>query len=301
MIDLNELFYFVKIVEAGGFAAAERKLCIPKSKLSRRTAKLEERLGVRLIHRSTRHFVLTEVGQTYFEHCKAMLIEADAAQEAIETLRAEPGGTIKFSCPTGLLHFHVSKMLADFMMKYPKIKVQLEATNRAVDVVAEGFDLAIRVRPAPFQDSDLALRILSDRGQCLVASPALVKQMGVPSSPNELVNWPTLSRSRPNEPAIWHLESTDGNQIQLQHQPKLVTTEMVALLAAAIAGVGVVQLPMLMVQPYLRNGQLVSVLPGWSPKREIIHLVFPGRRGLLPSVRAFIDYLVVSYDAFNEE
>lgn len=301
MIDLNELFYFVKIVEAGGFAAAERSLCIPKSKLSRRTAKLEQRLGVRLIHRSTRHFVLTEVGQTYYEHCKAMLVEADAAQEAVETLRAEPRGMIKFSCPTGLLHFHVSKMIADFMVKYPKIIIQLEATNRVVDVVAEGFDLAIRVRAAPLQDSDLALRILSDRGQCLVASPALVDRMGMPTSPQELVHWPTLSRSRFNEPAIWHLESPDGEQLQLEHQPKLTTTEMVALLSAALAGVGAVQLPVLMVQPYLRSGQLINLLSGWRPKREIIHLVFPGRRGVLPSVRTFIDYLAQCYSAFNEE
>jgi DNA-binding transcriptional LysR family regulator len=301
MIDLNELFYFVKIVEAGGFAAAERALCIPKSKLSRRTARLEERLGVRLIHRSTRHFVLTEVGQTYFEHCKAMLVEADAAQDAIDTLSSEPRGTIKFSCPTGLLHFHVSTMLADFMLKYPQIKIQLEATNRPVDVVAEGFDLAIRVRPAPLQDSDLALRILSDRGQCLVASPALVAQMGLPKTPADLAHWPSLSRSRPKERTIWTLESVDGTQVQVEHQPKLITTEMVALLSAALNGVGVVQLPVLMVQQYLRSGQLVSVIPGWAPQREIIHLVFPSRRGLLPSVRAFIDHLAESYSAFNEE
>lgn len=301
MIDLNELFYFVKIVEAGGFAAAERALCIPKSKLSRRTARLEERLGVRLIHRSTRHFVLTEVGQTYFEHCKAMLVEADAAQDAIETLSSEPRGTIKFSCPTGLLHFHVSKMLADFMLKYPQIKIQLEATNRRVDVVAEGFDLAIRVRPAPLQDSDLVLRILSDRGQCLVASPALVAQMGMPKTPADLALWPSLSRSRPNEHTVWTLESSDGSQVQVEHQPKLITTEMVALLSAALNGVGAVQLPVLMVQQYLRSGQLVSLVPDWTPQREIIHLVFPSRRGLLPSVRAFIDHLAESYSAFNEE
>lgn len=115
------------------------------------------------------------------------------------------------------------------------------------------------------------------------------------------MHWPTLSRSRFNEPAIWHLESPDGEQLQLEHQPKLTTTDMVALLSAALAGVGAVQLPVLMVQPYLRSGQLINLLSGWRPKREIIHLVFPSRRGVLPSVRTFIDYLAQCYSAFNEE
>lgn len=301
MQDLNDLYFFVKIVDAGGFAAAERLLNIPKSKLSRRTARLEERLGVRLIQRSTRHFSMTEVGQRYYLHCKAMLIEADAAQQAIDELRAEPCGTIRLSCPIGLLHFHISEMLAEFMLLHPQLNVQLDATNRRVDVLGEGIDLAIRVRPPPLEDSELALRVLSDRGQCLVASPGLVQKLGMPASPLELSKWPSLSRGAPHEQHRWFLTSPQGVDVEVHYQPRLITTDMVAVQTAALAGVGVAQLPILMVGRYIDSGLLIRLLPDWTVKREIIHLVFPTRRGLLPSVRALIDYLVQRYAILNED
>ncbi len=137
MQDLNDFAWFVRVVDHGGFAAAGRALDIPKSKLSRRIAQLEEQLGVRLIHRTTRQFTVTEVGQTFYQHCKAMLIEAEAAQEAIAVLQAEPRGSVRLTCPVTLLHVHVGPMLARFMMRYPGIQIQLEATNRRVDLVAE--------------------------------------------------------------------------------------------------------------------------------------------------------------------
>ncbi|KAF0784330.1 hypothetical protein L246_16385, partial [Salmonella enterica subsp. enterica serovar Worthington str. BCH-5715] len=120
------------------FAAAGRALDEPKSKLSRRIAQLEERLGVRLIQRTTRQFNVTEVGQTFYEHCKAMLVEAQAAQDAIAALQVEPRGIVKLTCPVTLLHVHIGPMLAKFMARYPDVSLQLEATNRRVDVVGEG-------------------------------------------------------------------------------------------------------------------------------------------------------------------
>jgi DNA-binding transcriptional LysR family regulator len=171
MQDLNDLAWFVQVVDHGGFAAAGRALDQPKSKLSRRIAQLEERLGVRLIQRTTRQFAVTEVGLTFYQHCKAMLIEAEAAEQAVETLRSEPRGSVKLTCPVTLLHAHIGPMLARFMVRYPGVNLQLEATNRRVDVVGEGVDVAIRVRPRPIEDSDLVMRVLADRGHRLVASP----------------------------------------------------------------------------------------------------------------------------------
>ncbi|WP_333795602.1 LysR family transcriptional regulator [Rheinheimera sp.] len=301
MPDLNDLYLFAKVAQAGGFAAASRQLQLPKSTLSRRIARLEQQLAVRLIQRSTRHFVLTELGQIYLEHCKAMLVEAEAAQQAIDRLTHEPKGIIRLSCPVGLLHFHLGQMLADFMLLYPGVQIHLEATNRRVDVLAEGFDLAVRVRPAPLEDSDLVLRILSDRGQCLVASPSLVQQQGLPQQPEQLASWPALSRTRVNEPQQWCLHHADGQIKKVDYQPRLITTDMATLLSAALAGVGVVQLPQLMVGPYLASGQLSQLLPDWTPRREMIHLVFPSRRGLLPSVRSLIDYLVQRYEKMHED
>ncbi|SDU15455.1 LysR family transcriptional regulator [Halopseudomonas salegens] len=302
MQDLNDLYYFVKAVEFGGFAPAGRELGIPKSKLSRRIAMLEEKLGVRLIQRSTRHFQVTEIGERYFEHCSAMLIEAEAAQEAIDIVRVEPRGRIRVTCPVGLLHFHVGQMLADFMRQYPQVSIDLEATNRRVDVLAEGVDIALRVRPLPLDDSNLVLRVLSDRGQCLVASADLIRQMGgQPAEPEALQQWPSLSRASRQEHHLWRLQHKDGRKQDVPFEPRYCTTDMLTLKTAAIAGVGVVQLPLLMLPDELNSGALVRVLPEWEPRREVIHLVFPSRRGMLPAVRALIDYLAEQYDRIEED
>lgn len=299
--DLNDLYYFVQVVEHGGFAPAGRALGIAKSKLSRRVAQLEEGLNVRLIQRSTRSFVVTDVGQRYYEHCRAMLVEAQAAQEVIDSVQTEPRGAVRMSCPIGLLNFHVGDMLAQFMAQCPKVSVHLEATNRRVDVIGEGIDLALRVRPLPLEDSNLVLKTLSDRGQCLVASPELVARYGMPASPHELASWPTLYRGTPEEAATWTLENDTGKRVQVRHHPRYLTTDMLALKSAAMKGVGVVQLPVLMLTKELERGALVSVLPTWRPPREVIHIVFPSRRGMIPAVRALIDFIADQYAAIEED
>lgn len=300
MQDLNDLYFFVQSVEHGGFAPAGRALGIAKSKLSRRIALLEERLGVRLLQRSTRHFTVTEVGQRYYEHCRAMLVEANAAQQLIDEMTAEPAGVIRLTCPVGLLHFHVSAMLAEFMLIYPKVQIHLEATNRRADVIAEGLDLALRVRPLPLEDSELILKVLSDRGQCLVASPSLIEHYGLPKSPADLSHFPAMSRARPEETHSWQLCHADGSQANLVFAPRYITTDMLTLKTAALAGVGIVQLPQLMLATELADGRLIRLLPDWEPRREVIHLVYPSRRGQLPSVRALIDFFAEKYRTINE-
>jgi len=299
--DLNDLYYYVQAVDHGGFAPAGRALGMPKSKLSRRIAKLEERLGVRLIQRSTRHFAVTEAGQTYYMHCKAMLVEAEAAQEAVDTLKAEPRGVIRMTCPIPLVHANVGVMLADFMVRYPHVTVQMEATNRRVDLVSESVDVALRVRPAPLQNSDLVMRVLADRGQCLVTSPTLIQRYGFPAAPAALSNWPSLGLGTLQQNHSWVLHGPDRAQTTLHHTPRFVTTDMIALRNAALAGVGVVQLPIVMARDQLAAGSLVRLVPDWAPCREIIHAVFPSRRGLLPSVRALIDFLAERFDMLHED
>ncbi|MBD8511966.1 LysR family transcriptional regulator [Photobacterium sp. WH77] len=301
MHDLNDLYYFVQAVDHGGFTHAGKALGIPKSKLSRRIANLEDKLGVRLIQRTTRQFIMTEIGRAYYEHCKAMLVEAEAAQEVIETTRAEPRGVIRITCPVALLHQHIGLMLADFMAMYPQITIHLEATNRRVDVVKEAIDIAIRVRPPPIQDSELVMRILAVRGQCLVASPDLIRQLNPPVTPHDLTTLPSLGLSSQQKVFTWKLFSSDQSEITVQHTPRFITTDMIALRTAALAGVGIVQLPLLMVQKQLKQGLLVRVVPDWSPHQEIIHAIFPTRRGLLPSVRTLINYLAQRFNTIDEE
>lgn len=301
MPDLNDLYYYAQVVDHGGFAPAGRALGIPKSKLSRRIALLEERLGVRLLQRSTRHFSVTDIGQTYYEHCKAMLVEADAAEEAIALTHAEPCGTVRLSCPIALLQVHVGAMLADFLATYRQVTLLLEATNRRVDLIGEGIDLALRVRPPPLENSDLVLRVLADRSQCLVASPMLLARHGEPRFPADLAEWPSMAMSSPRENYQWTLFGPEDAQATLYHSPRLVTDDMIALRTAAIAGVGVTQLPTMMVRTELAAGTLIALLPDWQPRREIVHAVYPSRRGLLPTVRALIDDLVLRFKQLDED
>lgn len=299
--DLNDLYYFAQVVEHGGFAPAGRALGIPKSRLSRRIAALEERLGVRLILRSTRRFSVTDIGNRYYTHCRAMLTEAEAAEASVAMVHAEPRGVVRMSCPVALLATRVGDMLAGFLARHPGVVLHLEETNRRVDVLAEGIDLAIRVRPPPLEDSDLVMRTLSDRGQCLVASPALLDRLGRPQGPADLVRFPSLDLGQPQEEHRWILHGPDGARAEIRHRPRYVTRAMLALRAAAVAGVGIVQLPRMFVSEAFGRGVLQAVLPDWEPRREIIHVVFASRRGQLPAVRLLIDELVARFEELVED
>lgn len=301
MRDLNDLYYYAQVIEYGGFAPAGRALGIPKSRLSRRIAMLEDRLGTRLIQRSTRRFAITDIGQTYYAHCKAMLVEADAADEAIALTHAEPRGIVRVTCPVALLDARVGHMLADFMARHPHVELHLESTDRRVDVVGEGIDIAIRVRPPPLQDSDLVMRVLADRGQCLVAHPDLIERIGTPQTPAELNRLPSLDLGSARADHVWYLLGPDGARASIRHQPRLVTRSMLTLRFAAIAGVGIVQLPRMMVRDAFLRGELIHVLPNWAPRREIIHAVFASRRGLLPAVRTLLDFLVEEFARLRED
>jgi len=301
MRDLNDLYYFAHVVEHGGFAPAGRALGEPKSKLSRRVAGLEERLGVRLLQRSTRRVRLTEIGRVYYQHCRAMLIEAEAADEAIDSVRSEPCGTVRVSCPVALLETRVMAMIAAFMARHPRVTVHLDATNRRVDVIEEGVDIAIRVRPPPLEDSDLVLRTFTDRGQCLVGSPGLLAASGRPRVPADLAALPSLALGLPQYEHAWHLLGPDGAEARIQHRPRLVTRSMAALRIAASNGIGIVQLPTMMMTEELHDGRLVRVLPDWAPPREVVHAVFPSRRGLLPAVRMLIDFLAERFGDLDED
>lgn len=289
MLDLNDLYYFVQVVDRGGFAAAGRALGLPKSRLSRRILQLEERLGVRLLNRSSRRFSVTEIGREFYDRCAAMLVEAEAAEQVIAETRAEPRGVIRLSCPVALVASQFGALIARFMVENPAVEVHLESTNRRVDVIAEGLDVAIRVRFPPLEPTDLVMRRLDESTQCLVASPTLVSASL--KSPADLQGLPSLDLGPPRRDQQWKLERVDGQTAVVPHHPRLATDDMAALHQAAIAGVGIVQLPTMTVWQDIDAGRLIHVLPEWRPRAGIVHAVFPSRRGLLPSVRAFLDFL----------
>ena len=288
--DLNDLYYFVKVVDHGGFTAAGKALNMPKSRLSRRIAGLEEEYGVRLLQRSTRHFSVTETGREFYTHCMAVLIEAEAAKEVIQRNCGEPLGTVRISCPTALLACRIGNLMSQFMVDYPKVRVHLEATNRRVDVLSEGFDIGLRVRFPPLEDSGLVMRTLSRSPQRLVASREFMHTGTIAATPTDLIGLPSLDWGPPRDHS-WELEGPNGATAHVRHQPRYITDDMTALRQAALHGVGIVQLPCMVIDDDLRNGALVDVIPGWAPKGGVVHAVFPSRRGLLPAVRVLLDYL----------
>src|SRR3954468_23297171 len=169
-MDLNDLRYFALIVDNGGFTAAERITRITKSKLSRRIALLEEQIGVRLLQRSTRRLALTEAGKVFYDHCAAMIVEADAAREAVEQLRSEPSGTIRMTCPVSMAQFYVARIVAEYMREYPKVRVELDATDRVVNLLEERVDLALRARFGSITEPGLIARRLASGRLIMVAS-----------------------------------------------------------------------------------------------------------------------------------
>ncbi|WP_439370350.1 LysR substrate-binding domain-containing protein [Bradyrhizobium sp. PMVTL-01] len=297
MHDLNDLYLFAKVVEHGGFAPASRVLGMPKSTLSRRISLLEQRLGIRLLHRSTRRFSVTDIGQAYHRHCLAMVEEADAAQEMVERVQAEPQGLIRVSCPVMLSLTTVGPLVAQFATKYPRVRIDYEVTNRRVDVINERFDVALRARLPPLESSDLVMKILGESAQLLTGSPALLQRLGRPQAPADLTRFESLSFNLGAAEHLWQLTGPDGTTQAIAHKPRLTTDDMTTLRQAALGGAGIVQLPDYFLAQDIADGKLEVLLPAWSPPRAVIHAVFPSRRGLLPAVRTFIDFLAAEMAA----
>ena len=291
MQPLEGFYYFTQVIEHGGFARAARALSIPKSRVSRHVAALESRLNVRLVNRSTRRFVVTEVGQEVYRHARAMLAEADAALEAVEFARARPRGNVRAAVPVALAQWALAKILPQFMAKFPDVRLQLDVSNRRVDVISEGFDLALRVRTRPTGEDGLVLRTFQQADELLVASPAYLEHAGPLTGPAELARHQTLDYASEIERRSWELVGPRGETVRAEHIPRLVCHDFIVLRAAALAGLGVARLPESVVREDLPAGALVRVLPGWNTPQGIVHIVFPTRRGMLPAVRAFIDFL----------
>lgn len=288
MRDFNDLQFFAAVVAHRGFSAAARALALPKSRVSRRVALLEERLGVRLLDRSTRGLGLTQVGQQVFEHARAAVIEAEAAEEAALRMQTEPRGLVRMSCPLGL-QSAISGPLAEFLAAHPQLRIQCLATNRRVDLIHEGVDVAIRVRERLDTDADLQVKRIGVSRRILVASRGLLAKAGVPKSPADLANFPILHQDEQNS-VVWHLTAESGETSSVQVEPRLASGSFDILIAAARDGAGITLLPATYCREALASGALVRVLPEWSGTDGILHLVFVSRRGMLPGVRAVIDF-----------
>jgi DNA-binding transcriptional LysR family regulator len=295
MRDLNDLNFFAAVVANGGFSAASRALAIPKSRISRRVAALEGQLGVRLLERSTRRFNVTEVGQDVYRHARAALAEAEAIEDVASRLKAEPQGLVRISCPQGADRLLAAELPA-FLARHPRLRVQVIVSNRRVDLIEEAVDVAIRVREKLDTDADLQVKIVGRSSSMLVASPAFLDAHGRPQTPAEVASLPTLSQAERPGLDRWTLVDESGAEEFVVHEPRLSSGEFAVLRQAAIEGVGVAFLPEYACRDPLRDGRLERVLPAWGGREAILHLVFTSRRGLLPGVRAVIDFLAELLD-----
>jgi DNA-binding transcriptional LysR family regulator len=284
-------YYFTQVVDHRGFAAAARALAIPKSRLSRHMMALEARLNVRLVNRSTRRFAITEVGQEVYRHATAMLAAAEGALEVVEFARAEPRGTIRASCPVAVAQSALAVILPDFLAQHPAIRLALHVSNRRVDVLSEGFDLALRVRSQPSGEDGLVMRAFGQFEELLVASPGYLAHAGEPTDPAQLAARDTLDYAGESEREEWRLAGPSGQSVHAAHKPRVTCHDFLVLRQLALAGLGIARLPETAVREDLKRGALKRVLQGWNSPRGILHVVFPGRRGLLPAVRALIDFL----------
>ena len=290
-MDLNDAFYFVQVVEKGGFSAASRALNIPKSKLSRRVKHLEGDLGVRLLQRTSRVVTTTDAGEEYYRHAQVALTQFEAAETAIRRKTNSIEGSVTVSCSVGMAQFALDQIVPRFLQDNPRVTVVQQASNQMEDLVKGGIDVAIRGHMENLPDSSLIQVRLATLEWHLFCSPEYREGLSPPDEPAALAHHPALVLGRPRETYQWQLANGDGQAVSLPCKVRLASDDMTTLKRAAVLSLGIVALPSYVCRPEVDAGTLVRVLPGWTAGRPQISLVMPSRRGLLPAFEAFIDFL----------
>lgn len=275
---------FVSVAEQGGFTAAARKLGVSVAQVSRQVAQLEDRLQAKLLLRTTRQVRLTELGDIYYRHCRQLLDNLYEAELAVGRHQAEPQGTLRITAPVSYGESRIAPLVNDFMLRYPQLEVTLTLTNQLLDLVHDGFDLAIRL--GHLKDSTLIARKLAERIPYVCASPAYAARHGVPLSLPELAQHSCLVGNSDE----WHF-TLQGQPHTLRVQGQLHCNSGHALLDAALKGIGIIQLPDYYVYPHLANGELLELFPECRAPAEGIWALYPQNRHLSPKVRLLVDYL----------
>jgi DNA-binding transcriptional LysR family regulator len=292
-MDLNEILVFTKVVDAGSFRGAARELGLPKSTVSRRVAALEERLGVRLLQRTTRKLGLTEVGAAFYRQCAAGVSVLLEAERDVTEMDATPRGLLRISIPLYFGDLFLSEYVVEFLEMYPEVEISIFASDRLVDLVEEGFDMAIRVGKLP--DSSMKARSFGNSVERLFASPAYIAEHGEPATPAELEKHQCIVFGSSVGAATWTFPGT--------RRPKHVTprgrytvNSFPMALDAAVAGLGIVRAPTFLAVTPVRQGKLRPVLEDFPLQATPLSIIYPSSRNLSPKVRALIDFLVDRLD-----
>jgi len=292
---ISGLGTFVAVVDAGGFSAAASKLGLSKSAVSKQVSRLEDRLGARLLNRTTRRLALTEVGRAFYERGVRILAEVEEAERAVTELHAEPRGTLRVNAPMSFGIGHVAPALPAFMARYPELSVDLVLNDRVVDVIDEGFDLAIRI--TRLRDSSLIARRLARFRRVVCATPAYWNRKGRPTRPDDLAGHDCLIYTYLSNPGEWPFDGPEG-RVNLQVTGRLFANNGDALRSVALEGLGVVMIPTFIICDDLIAGRLETVLEDWEERDLGIWAVYPHNRHLSAKVRAFVDFLA---ERFKQE
>lgn len=291
-MEINELTALVKVVQAGSFTRAAEIMGKQKAHLSRVIANLEKKLGVRLIERTTRALSLTEVGREVFERAVGILGAVEDTERVAQRMLAEPRGTLKLTCGVEFGMIAVSRWINEYMKLYPRVNVEADFTSRLIDLVHEGFDLAIRV--GELSDSSLAARKLGVLKYGLFASSGYIARRGKPENPQDLMKHDHLIFSAGAHRNRWRL-TRDGLEQVIEVTARIKVNNSFAVRDAAIASLGIAQLPWVVALPCIENGTLEQLLTDWSIPEIPVHALYPSQKYLTPKVRAFIDYAVEAF------
>lgn len=287
---LAEMDAFVQVVDSGGFTEAARKMGLSKSAVSKHVSALEARLAVRLLNRTTRRVSPTEVGLAYYDRARVVLADAAEADSMVTAMQAVPQGSLRVSAPVSFGIHQLSEAVARFLCAYPQVDVNLVLDDRFAELVAEGFDVAVRI--GVLEDSSLKARKLAETRRLLVAAPDYLARHGMPDRLEDLNAHRLLHYSNLSTGNFWRLHTASGQERQIRVGGQLTANNGESLMKAAEAGIGIALLPSFLLGDALTSGRLVEILPGRGPDTLGIHALFPQGRFPQPKLRAFVDFLV---------
>lgn len=290
-MDLNDIVVFTKVVETKSFTGAAELLGLPKSTVSRKLAQLEERLGVRLVQRTTRKLALTDIGQAYYERCSRIVADVAAAEQLVTDMQSTPRGRLRITAPVDLSMRYLGSIIADFLAMHSDINIELDTSDRIVDLIEEGFDLAVRFGTLP--ESTLIARRLCSFTGVMCASPAYLARRGTPRTIEDLDDHDRVLFTPSPRTQSWTL--THGEQIYEFGRPaRFASNNVGAVHEAVAAGAGIALLTDFIVASDCERGELVYVLPGWTGRAIDINAVYPARQNLPPRLSLFLDHLAKS-------
>ncbi|APR75832.1 Transcriptional regulator, LysR family protein [Minicystis rosea] len=293
---LDGVTTFVQVVESGSFTLAAERMNMTRSAVGKVITRLERRLGVRLLHRTTRSQSLTEDGQAYYDRAVRALAEMEAAESDLELGRHEPRGRLRVSLPLAFGHHCAAPVLMELARRHPRLQIDMSFTDRKVDLLEEGFDLAVRI--GKLRDSaSLAARPLGVQQGSIGAAPAYLAQHGTPTTVEELDGHACVAYSRAGMALPWDVRDAEGRVRQVTLRPRLSLDDVQAIAAAGVAGFGLVWLPSWLLARYVKSGELLAVLEGWNLARQKIHAVWPQTRYLPVKTRHAVDALVAGIPA----